>query len=68
MDTEQKCIAGAGFAVVQLPAASGAFNGITDFDGNWHYGWAGYGLGMIYAQIGIVIGLAIVAVIWKLTK
>ncbi len=68
MDTENKFIAGAGFAIIQLPAVSGAFNGITDFMGSWHYGLAGYGLGFIYSQIGIAIALLIIYVIWRLTK
>lgn len=68
MDTESKFIAGAGFVVLQLPAVSGAFNGVTDLDGNWYYGFAGYGLGLIYSQIGLAIGLLIVYAIWKLVK
>lgn len=49
--------------LIQVPAVSGYFKGMEDFSGTVHYGWAGYGIGIAYAQIGTIIGLILAWVI-----
>jgi hypothetical protein len=50
--------------VAQVPAISGAIKGIKDFNGNVQDGWAGYGIGIFYSQIGIVISILFIWIVF----